>query len=115
MREQPAARAAAAACAATLAAAARTQAPPAHALQALLVVYACMAAGSLLIGAQVLAGYCVYGAATFLYFGAYAPLLYATFLAEFFSDEQLDIDMLYYSEMRDAGMLGDEQPDELLW
>lgn len=84
-----------------------------YGLQALLLVYACMALGSVLIGAKLLAGYCVYGAATFLYYAAYAPLLYATFLAEFFSDEQLDIDMLYYSEMRDAGMLSDEQPDQL--
>ena len=35
-------------------------------------------------------------------------LLYITFLAEFFSDnEGLDMDMMYYSEMKDAGYFED--------
>ena len=34
-------------------------------------------------------------------------LLYITFLAEFFSDEGLDMDMMYYSEMKDAGYFDD--------
>ncbi len=35
-------------------------------------------------------------------------LLYITFLAEFFSDDEgLDMDMMYYSEMKDAGYFED--------
>ena len=30
-------------------------------------------------------------------------LLYLTFLAEFFLDDELDVDLVYYSEMKDAG------------
>lgn len=30
-------------------------------------------------------------------------LLYMTFLAEFFLDDELSMDLLYYSEMKDAG------------
>ena len=30
-------------------------------------------------------------------------LLYLTFLSEFFLDEELDMDLMYYSEMKDAG------------
>ena len=34
----------------------------------------------------------------------FSQLLYITFLAEFFSDDEgLDMDMMYYSEMKDAG------------
>ena len=39
-------------------------------------------------------------------------LLYITFLAEFFSDDEgLDMDMMYYSEMKDAGYF-DESNEE---
>ncbi len=39
-------------------------------------------------------------------------LLYITFLAEFFSDDEgLDMDMMYYSEMKDAGYF-DESHEE---
>lgn len=41
-----------------------------------------------------------------LHFGM--QLLYITFLAEFFlDDEGLDMDMMYYSEMKDAGYFED--------
>lgn len=75
---------------------------------ALLAVYVVMAVGAILIGSKLLAGYCIYGAANFIYYACYAPLLYWTFLAEFFSDEQMDLDLMYYSEMRDAGWFDDE-------
>ena len=40
--------------------------------------------------------------------GLDVQLLYITFLAEFFSDnEGLDMDMMYYSEMKDAGYFDD--------
>lgn len=38
-------------------------------------------------------------------------LLYATFLAEFFQDEELDMDMLYYSEMKEAGGFDGDEDD----
>ena len=34
-------------------------------------------------------------------------LLYMTFLAEFFLDDELNMDLLYYSEMKDAGYFED--------
>lgn len=68
--------------------------------------------GAVLIGSHVVAGYCVYGAATWLYYALYPPLVYVTFLAEFFADEQLDLDLMYYSEMREAGFLELEGGDE---
>lgn len=66
--------------------------------------------GSILIGSHVAAGYCVYGVASFLYYAAYPPLLYWTFLAEFFADDELDLELMYYSEMRDAGYFEDSNP-----
>jgi len=76
-------------------------------VRCLLLVYLCMAVGSILIGSKLLAGYCIYGIANWLYYAAYPPLLYLTFLADFFADDQLDMDLLYYSEMRDAGCFED--------
>jgi len=63
--------------------------------------------GSIFIGSHVAAGYCVYGVASFLYYAAYPPLLYWTFLAEFFADDELDLELRYYSEMREAGYFED--------
>jgi hypothetical protein len=77
-------------------------------LLCLLVLYITMAVGSILVGCKITAGYCVYGIAIWLYYATYPPLLYYTFLADFFADEQLDVDMLYYSEMRDAGCFDDD-------
>lgn len=67
--------------------------------------------GSILIGSGVVAGYCVYGVASFLYYAAYPPLLYWTFLAEFFADDELDLELMYYSEMREAGYIEDNGLD----
>lgn len=77
----------------------------------LLAVYTTLAVGSILVGSKVVAGYCVYGSAMWLYYASYPPLMYFTFLAEFFADEQLDVDLLYYSEMRDAGCFDDAYED----
>ncbi|GMH35208.1 hypothetical protein BSKO_03076 [Bryopsis sp. KO-2023] len=63
--------------------------------------------GSILIGALVNAGYCVYGMASFLYYAGYPPLLYWTFLSEFFADQEMELDS-YYAEMRDAGYFEDD-------
>ena len=38
----------------------------------------------------------------------YPPLLYVTFLMSFFADEQLDLDLMYYSEMHDAGCFDED-------
>ncbi len=38
-------------------------------------------------------------------------LLYLTFLAEFFMDSELDGDLMYYSEMREAGYFDDQDYD----
>lgn len=77
----------------------------------MLFLYITMAVGAILVGSKVVAGYCVFGTAMWLYYSFYPPLVYITFLAEFFADQQLDIDMLYYSEMRDAGCFDDAYDD----
>lgn len=64
--------------------------------------------GCILIGSKVYAGYCVYGIASFLYYAGYPPLLYWAFLYEFFADKELDLEVLYYAEMRDAGYFDDD-------
>jgi hypothetical protein len=76
-------------------------------VRCLLLVYTCLAVGAILIGSKLLAGYCIYGIANWLYYAAYPPVVYLTFLADFFADDQLDMDLLYYSEMRDAGCFED--------
>lgn len=73
----------------------------------LLVFNLCAVLGSILVGSKVVSGYCLYGFAHFLYYVVFAPLLYITFLAEFFTDTETDMDLLYYSEMKDAGYFDD--------
>jgi hypothetical protein len=65
-------------------------------------VYSLKALGALLIGARVGGGYCVFGAGAWLYDALYPALVYATFLAEFFSASELDADSLLYHEMHEA-------------
>jgi len=57
--------------------------------------------------ASVSLGYCIGGISNFVYYAIYPPLLYITFLAEFFRDDELDMDNVYYSEMKDAGYFDD--------
>ncbi|KAL4303727.1 hypothetical protein GQ457_10G014220 [Hibiscus cannabinus] len=46
----------------------------------------------------------LYGAATVCYHAFYLPLLYITFMADFFQQEEdLHLENVYYSEMKDAG------------
>ena len=41
-----------------------------------------------------------------------AQLLYLTFLSEFFgSNEELDMDLMYYSEMKEAGYFEEDDYD----
>lgn len=61
------------------------------------------AVGALQLGSGHVSGYCVYGFASWTYYAIFPLLLYMTFLAEFFLDDELSMDLLYYSEMKDAG------------
>ncbi|KAJ7973415.1 Transmembrane protein adipocyte-associated 1 [Quillaja saponaria] len=48
-------------------------------------------------------GLWLYGATIVCYHALYLPLLYITFLADFFQEDGLHLENVYYSEMRDAG------------
>ncbi|XP_044480416.1 protein CANDIDATE G-PROTEIN COUPLED RECEPTOR 2-like [Mangifera indica] len=48
-------------------------------------------------------GFWLYGATIVCYHAFYLPLIYITFLADFFQEEDLHMENLYYSEMKDAG------------
>lgn len=48
-------------------------------------------------------GLWLYGATIVCYHAFYLPLLYFTFLADFFQEEDLQLENVYYSEMKDAG------------
>ncbi|CAK9143107.1 unnamed protein product [Ilex paraguariensis] len=45
----------------------------------------------------------LYDVTVICYHAFYLPLLYVTFLADFFQEEDLHLDNVYYSEMKDAG------------
>lgn len=63
-----------------------------------LALFACVLAGS---GAGF--GYWLYGATVICYHAFYLPLLYENFLADFFQEDDLHLENVYYSEMKDAG------------
>ncbi|GAB4855473.1 Cullin-associated NEDD8-dissociated protein 2 [Ancistrocladus abbreviatus] len=48
-------------------------------------------------------GFWLYDTTVICYHAFYLPLLYITFLADFFQEEELNLDNMYYSEMKDAG------------
>jgi hypothetical protein len=48
-------------------------------------------------------GLWLYNLTTVCYHSLYLPLLYATFLADFFQEEDMLLENVYYSEMKDAG------------
>ncbi|GKV05524.1 hypothetical protein SLEP1_g17525 [Rubroshorea leprosula] len=48
-------------------------------------------------------GFWLYGATIVCYHAFYLPLLYKIFLADFFQEEDLHLENVYYSEMKDAG------------
>ncbi|KAF8073048.1 CAND8 [Scenedesmus sp. PABB004] len=75
---------------------------------ALLGLHAALSVGAALVGSKLVGGYCVYGLASWLYYAAWPPLLYATFLSEFLADSELDTDLLLYSEMHEAGCFADD-------
>lgn len=68
--------------------------------------------GALLVGSHALLGYCVYGVSNLVYYAVYPPLLYITFLAEFFSDTELELEEAYYAELREAGYWSDDLGNE---
>ncbi len=53
-----------------------------------------------MLGSKAQSGYCVYGVASFLYQSFYPPLLYLTFLAEFFLDDGMDLDLVRHGPPR---------------
>ena len=69
---------------------------------ALAGAYWLKALGALLLARGAAAGYCVFGAGAWLYDALFAPLVYATFLMDFFGAAELDTDLLLYSEMQEA-------------
>lgn len=48
-------------------------------------------------------GFWLYDTITICYHAFYLPLIYGTFLADFFQEENLNLENVYYSEMKDAG------------
>ncbi|KAG1347808.1 transmembrane protein adipocyte-associated 1 [Cocos nucifera] len=48
-------------------------------------------------------GFWLFNLATICYHSLYLPLLYVTFLADFLQEEDLHLENVYYSEMKDAG------------
>ncbi|KAF8399587.1 hypothetical protein HHK36_015455 [Tetracentron sinense] len=48
-------------------------------------------------------GFWLYNVTTVCYHSFYLPILYVTFLADFFQEEDLHLENVYYSEMKDAG------------
>ncbi|KAL1341604.1 hypothetical protein HN51_028129 [Arachis hypogaea] len=48
-------------------------------------------------------GFWLYHVTVVCYHAFYLPLLYITFLADFFQEEDLHLENVYYSEMKDAG------------
>lgn len=68
--------------------------------------------GAALAGAGISAGACLFGAAALVRGAVQAPLMYVTFVRPFLAHDALDMDVLLYSEMRDAGCF-DEDAEEL--
>lgn len=48
-------------------------------------------------------GFWLYSVTVVCYHSFYLPLIYVTFLADFFQEEDLHLENVYYSEMKDAG------------
>ncbi|WOL15458.1 transmembrane protein adipocyte-associated 1-like [Canna indica] len=66
-------------------------------------VFGCLLAGN---GAGF--GIWLFNLTTLCYHSLYLPLLYAIFLADFFQEEDLRLENVYYSEMKDAGFFEDD-------
>eukprot|EP00195_Chlamydomonas_chlamydogama_P010035 CAMPEP_0202913958 /NCGR_PEP_ID=MMETSP1392-20130828/61897_1 /ASSEMBLY_ACC=CAM_ASM_000868 /TAXON_ID=225041 /ORGANISM="Chlamydomonas chlamydogama, Strain SAG 11-48b" /LENGTH=285 /DNA_ID=CAMNT_0049605427 /DNA_START=111 /DNA_END=969 /DNA_ORIENTATION=+ len=78
----------------------------AYYVAALLAIHGVGAVGALLSGMTVGVGLCAWGLASAAYGGTYPWLLYMTLLQDFLASQSpldLSTDLIYYSEMRDAG------------
>ncbi|XP_042465368.1 protein CANDIDATE G-PROTEIN COUPLED RECEPTOR 2-like [Zingiber officinale] len=53
-------------------------------------------------------GIWLFNLTTVCYHSLYLPLLYVVFLAEFFQEEDMHLENVYYSEMKDAGFFDDD-------
>lgn len=53
-------------------------------------------------------GFWLYDTISICYHALYLPLIYKTFLADFFEEEDLNLENVYYSEMKDAGFFDEE-------
>lgn len=79
----------------------------------LLALNSALAVGAALVGLGMTGGYCVVGVSDWAYHSLYPWLVYATFLADFLSENgSLELDLLYYSEMREGGCFDE---DSLNW
>lgn len=70
---------------------------------ALFLLNTVSALGCGLLASGVGMGYWIYGLTNICYHAFYPPFVYATFLADFFQEEDLHLEDVYYSEMKDAG------------
>ncbi|WOK91639.1 hypothetical protein Cni_G00330 [Canna indica] len=64
--------------------------------------------GCLLAGNGAGFGIWLFNLALICYHSLYLPLLYVIFLADFFQEEDLRLENIYYSEMKDAGFFDDD-------
>lgn len=74
-----------------------------HYVVVMFVVSAVAFFGCALAGTGAAFGIWLYNLTVICYHSLYLPLLYATFLADFFQEENFLLDNAYYSEMKDAG------------
>ncbi|KAL8166621.1 hypothetical protein V2J09_008120 [Rumex salicifolius] len=72
-------------------------------IKVMLIINSLAIFASLLTGNGVGLGFWLYDITIICYHAVYLPLLYVTFLADFFQEEDLNLENVYYSEMKDAG------------
>jgi len=74
-----------------------------HYVCAMLLLNALSLFGCFLVACGAGFGLWLYNLTTVCYHSLYLPLLYATFLSDFFQEEDMLLENVYYSEMKDAG------------
>jgi hypothetical protein len=47
----------------------------------------------------------------YAYYACYPPVLYLTFLADYFREDEYEVESRYYSEMEEAGYFDDLEND----
>ena len=74
----------------------------------LFVMYAVETVCALCVGGGVSRwAYCVFGLCNYAYYACYPPVLYLTFLADYFREDEYEVESRYYSEMEEAGYFDD--------